>query len=381
MFINGSNASGVQVFDNYQNVLSSASTSKSKLHPAFDSQHSTTSTPGPSSSTPNLPEPLHSSQSFTALELDNFHLMGHYFTHVWRTVASDSDGEVDGELYELWHDIIPGLAIKHPFLLHALLALSAVHIAQSVPSTSISTSTSVSMANLAQHHHTLSLPLMRQALSSPMDSVIIQPLFACATFIAMYAFAHYLIPGIHSAAGPVEEFAQALTMLRGTAAIVRSGPGLLEETPFKLMLLPTPSNPEAPLIPEIESYLSALKAAHARMTWPGGSEEAEGYSFMIGMLRHTFILHYEEPTRQMAAIPFAVLLPEPVLSGIHDQKPFALCLVAGYATVLHRLKQHLWIQGWGKRVIDGIGKKLAGSEWEEIVAWPLEVASQDISAL
>lgn len=371
IFINASNPSEAQVFSNHQGHLSTASTSTPQPSPAVSPQNTTGSTPVPLSPSSNALEHVLGSQTFTALELDNLHLMIHYLTHAWRSIASDSNEEVDESDYELWHDIVPSLASKYPFMMHSLLAVSAVHFAQT--SNSMSTPALVAMANLAQHHHTLSLPLMREALSNSIDSAAIQPLFLCALLIAVYAFARPLIPGICTAVDPLEEFAQALGMLRGTVAIVRSGPGLLDGTPLKVMLLLSPSNPEAPLDAGTEGYIVALKAAHARMTWLGGDEEAEAYNFVIGLLRNSFLLYNEAPSKQIAAVPFAVFLPEPVLSGIHEEKPLALCLIAGYSVVLHRLKEHHMVRGWGRRVMDGVQRKLAGSEWEGVIAWPLDV--------
>ena len=303
--------------------------------------------------------------------------MSHYFTHTWQSIISDTDGEAKERHHELWHDLVPRLALTYPFLLHALLAVSAVHLALTTPMSSTIPSALDSMANLARHHHAQSLPLMRKALSSPIDNVVIQPLFVCSVFISMYAFAYSLIQGARTRLDPLEEFSYGLTMLHGISAVVHSDPRLLLDTPFKVMLIPNPSDPDAPLSPATEGYLAALRAANARMTWPGGREEAEAYEYMIGILRYTFLLHRETPGRVMTIIPFATKLPDPVLSAIREQQPLALCLVAGYATVLYSLKRNMWIQGWGGRVMEAVERKLEGTEWEEVIAWPLRVVSKD----
>jgi hypothetical protein len=303
--------------------------------------------------------------------------MSHYFTHAWKSIVSDTEGELKDSHHNLWHEIIPGLAVPYPFLMHAILAVSAVHFALTTPVDSTEDSARVSMANLAQHHLTLCLPLMRDALSAPIDSISIQPLFACSALIAMYAFGHSQIPDMQAAMHPLEQFSQAVTMFNGMASIVHAGPGLLENTPFKVGLLPTLSDPAAPLDAATESYLATLNSAYARMTWQAGSKEAEGYDFMLGILRYTFLLHHETSGRQIAAVPFAALMPEPVLSGVRNQQPFALCLVAGYAVVLHWLRRLLWIQGWGKRVLDAIEMKLMATEWEGLITWPLQVVASD----
>jgi hypothetical protein len=322
-------------------------------------------------------------QPFTALEVDNLRLMRHFCTHAWLSIVSEPDGSLNTDYRDLWCNVVPELAFAHPFLLHALLAVSAVHLLLTNPSlNSTATSASGSIANLAQHHHLQSLPLLRDALSAPADGnlTITTALFAAGALMALFAFGHSQIPADSTslaALSAIDEFVQALTMLRGMSAIVHSAPGSLESTPFKVMFPREPSDPTVPLSPATEGYFAALKAAHARTIWPGGHGEAEAYAAAIEILRYTFLLYREEPGRQGAAVPFAVWLPQPVLSGIRDHQPIALCLVAGYATILHWLREDLWIQGWGRRVMGGLRVGLASNEWEEVIAWPLQVVGSD----
>ena len=390
IFINGPNARASQILRNDQAVVTSPATYPALLTPPTPSQRLSPSAAidpndanesGPSSSnlSPGVIEHLEISQTFNALELDNLRLMSHYFTHVWQSIVSDTDGEAKDNHHALWHDLIPGLAVTHPFLLHALLAVSAVHLALTTPASSAIPSELESLANIARHHHAQSLPLIRQTLRSPLDSTIIQPLFASSMFIAMYAFTHSLIQDARTDLDPLDEFSYGLTMLHGMEAVVQCDPMLLLGTPFNVMLIPNPRDPDAPLSPATEGYLAALRAAHARMTWPGGRDEADAYGYMIDILRYTFVLHRETSGRMMAFLPFAIKLPDLVLSGIREQQPLALCLVAGYATVLYSLKNNLWIHGWGEGVMEGVERKLAGTEWEEVIAWPSRVVSRDPS--
>jgi hypothetical protein len=71
------------------------------------------------------------------------------------------------------------------------------------------------------------------------------------------------------------------------------------------------------------------------------------------ILRYTFLLYREAPERLLVELPFAAFLPEPVLSGIRAKKPLALCLVSGYAIALHWVRKYLWVQGWGRWVMEG----------------------------
>ena len=322
-------------------------------------------------------EHVHKLPIFTASELDNLRLMRHFCTHVWHSVAPEPDYAARTSTEYLWRDIVPDLALSHPLLLHALLAVSAVHLELTKKDSNFTFAFgSASMANLARQHHSESLSLMQDALNGPMDNTTIPPVFAASALIAMYAFGHSLTAN-HSAhfgdQNPIESFAQALTMLRGMSAVVCSQSSLLEKAPFKTMLPPEPTSRTATINPAAEGYIATLKAVHASMRWIDGQEQAEGYSRAIEFLRDTFLLHAEDSVSQGSMVPFAVRMPEQVLLGIREQQPLALCLIAGYATVLHWLRSHLWIQGWGRRVIDGVETILKGNEWQEVIAWPLRV--------
>lgn len=361
IFINGANSRGARTSRTHQPAAAASQPQPSIPLPKKDPEHT------------------HWPVTFTAFELDNLRLMRHFCSHVWPSIVPEPVDAVRSSDHDLWRDIVPDLALEHPFLLHALLAVSAVHF-ELIKKTSnfASTSASTSMANLAHHHHALSLPLMRDAMSEPIDETIIPLLFAAAALIAMYAFGHPWTTMNSSDLDlgdqtPIEDFARALTMLHGMSGIVYRGPGFMAETPFKVMLPPAFPDLSVAISLAEGGYIATLKVAHTRISWLGGQEVAEAYRTAIELLLQTFLLHHAEPTSQGSIVPFAVQLPEQVLSGIREQQPLALCLIAGYAAVLHWLRAHLWIQGWGRRVIEGVWKRLRGSEWEEVIAWPLQV--------
>jgi hypothetical protein len=49
--------------------------------------------------------------------------MEHFTTHTWLTLATDENTR------QMWRDIVPQLACQHEYLMHALLACTALHIA------------------------------------------------------------------------------------------------------------------------------------------------------------------------------------------------------------------------------------------------------------
>ncbi|ODQ64551.1 hypothetical protein NADFUDRAFT_10307, partial [Nadsonia fulvescens var. elongata DSM 6958] len=57
--------------------------------------------------------------SLSMVDLTLFH---HYMTETWHTISGAGIGD-----QPMWRDYMPKLALKHPFLMHALMAFSAAH--------------------------------------------------------------------------------------------------------------------------------------------------------------------------------------------------------------------------------------------------------------
>ena len=55
-----------------------------------------------------------------------------------------------------------------------------------------------------------------------------------------------------------------------------------------------------------------------------------------------------------------------------------MVILAHYGVVLHRLRDHVWLGGWGKEIVDAV-TKAAGLEWRVCLKFVVkEVKSRDI---
>jgi hypothetical protein len=133
--------------------------------------------------------------------------MYHYATTVYALVG------VRENLVHLWRDYIPKQAIKHPFLMHGLLALAAIHLAYLQPELS------------SQHlqafnkHQAVALEEFRSILSSSVDPTRADALFALAATLSVSSMAQTLTQ-VDDAALDMDTITELFILTRGVKNVI-----------------------------------------------------------------------------------------------------------------------------------------------------------------
>jgi len=102
--------------------------------------------------------------------------MHHFTTHTWLTLATDENTR------QMWHAIVPQLAYQHEFLMHALLACTALHMAYLNPDQHSE------LTIKARTHQDHAMPLFRAAIPS-VESETCDAVLIFARLVAITAFA------------------------------------------------------------------------------------------------------------------------------------------------------------------------------------------------
>ena len=318
--------------------------------------------------------------SFTPSERDNLRLMRYY------QVAAAADVSSSPTQTHLWTELVPELSFDHPFLLHSILGISALHRAltsKKLPEEQEDPDSVTSLAALAQHHHVLALNAFREQLAE-LAPEMITTLFVTAALISLHTFANPLLdekldPSLKL--DSVAEMATILYTLRGTGVIVRAGPEKLSTGPFSTLLLPELKDHSASLSVPIETALDRLKMRCYSSFAGIAEDEQKDYLFAIQLLRKTYMLWLEVPGVQMTGVPFAVLVPVTVLSAMREKQPLSLCILAMYGVVLHWLNRSVWLGPWGRRTVEAVAEEV-GEAWKPEVEWALkEVGKAERSAV
>jgi hypothetical protein len=105
--------------------------------------------------------------------------------HNWSTETSLSLSSTP-EVQQVWARTIIQIALQHRFLLHGVLAISALHVAYTRPS---STKEYRELVDYAAQHQTIALSLFQKALASPTPGGQREALFVLSVLISVIAIA------------------------------------------------------------------------------------------------------------------------------------------------------------------------------------------------
>lgn len=292
---------------------------------------------------------------FTATERDNLRLMSHYACYTCIAIAGPTS--IPRDVLLLWRDYVPQLAFKHDYLIHGLLGLSSLHLALSQPSMQHEHTV------LATHHHNIGIVAFRAQLTN-ITVHNIDALFAFSCIVVLYSFGIYR--SVQSQLDPIARIHEVLALVRGTGVIVKSGCHWLQQGPMSATMIPQVVDPMRELPVGTEGVLTELsRRIHTTIAT---TIHGDVYSAAISTLRSSFVLATERPDVKLAIAFFPVMVQPEFLMLVCIGEPLALAILANYAVILHWLRGHIWLEGWGKQVIDAVHQALP-QDWRECIAW------------
>ncbi|KAF7950082.1 hypothetical protein EAE96_007382 [Botrytis aclada] len=192
--------------------------------PETNSKASKDSGPSPPhySSTPQNEETLSSDTKSPSLNLENIDLIIHWFTKTVYTVNPPNNLAA----IKIGQTLILEEAMKHRFLLHGLLALSALHYADSHPDRQ-------KYVEIATAHHTRGLTLYHSILSN-MNNGNDTASIAFSSITAIFAFGLARPDAKQEASvGLIDDLVQAISLSKGWQTIMHVTRGLESPSPQK----------------------------------------------------------------------------------------------------------------------------------------------------
>ncbi|PCH05259.1 Short-chain dehydrogenase/reductase SDR [Penicillium occitanis (nom. inval.)] len=213
------------------------------------------------------------------LHLRDLELMHHYCLEGYKSISQDD------AFAQPFQKEVPKIALSHPFLMHGVLALSAVHLAY----LNKNGDRVNEYDELAAGHQTLALALFRKELDNitPSNSAA---LFVFSSIATVLAFASPQITGMHSLS-PIDEMLQISTLCRGIAEILQTSRGWLENSSDSWVTDMLSSKRRLsemqPLPADIEAKLAPVYKLNADLTRTGlDIQEAVACEEAISELSH-----------------------------------------------------------------------------------------------
>ena len=297
--------------------------------------------------------------SIVQLEMKNLELLHHFTTATYATLSMDED------LREIWRLVVPRIAFSYEFVMHAVLAMSALHLSVLKP-------TDKSYSLTAAGHHVKALGSLRTAFPAQHPRHA-EAIYAASSLTARYVYACPPVVGDNLPKAP-----SCIPALRGVTAVIYRCWKWVSEGDLSLLLLrkKVDENRYAGEDTEFPSSLFDLSRRGA----PGelDPEELEDdhvlgvYSEATEALKLSWDQFWEFDPREAATFKWPCTASDDFVRFLGDQRPRALVLLAHHCAMVELLDDRFW---WAK---DGGMKEITRiqgvleEKWKHWLDWPIE---------
>ncbi|KAF7714731.1 Sterol uptake control protein 2 [Penicillium ucsense] len=293
----------------------------------------------------------------TALNLPDLELMMHWCNDTYQTLSRNESTD------RVWRNAVPEEALSHPFLMHGILALSALHLARTGPDPSRKTA----FLNRAVTHQNQSLALFRELLSDIRESNA-KAMFAFASVVVVYTFGFPHTPDAQDPGSCIEDLYQVLFLARGVQQVIRSPAEYLSHTNFAPILQIEEIQTELP--DDANATINDLHEANEVCGAQNRAHETEVYTAAIDNVAEMLRWVYGGMTSNVVAGRWAIKLPSRFMELLREREPMALVLLAHFALLLHYLKHRWCFEDWCGRLAKAVWR-LLDHEWRSLVHWAM----------
>lgn len=297
--------------------------------------------------------------------------MYHYATTVCDIVS------VRDELIHLWRDYIPQQAISHPFLMHGILALAALHLAYLRPSSS------VQLLQTCDRHQAIALEKFRSILSSPVDPQLADARFALAATLSVSSMARNCAD-TDSSALDVNTIAELFILTRGVRDMIHLSSEHIRIGPMAplLHIRRCPEPTEVSLPPSVSAQFEAVQ----HMLNSYGLDLNAHHHCHIALLELRGIyrnIAHILPTGNVELGDLSrwqVLVSMGYITLVQAHNPPALVILAHYAATMAVVHTAWYTQVWAERALQSIDHALDGT-MQHWISWPMQQAKDRLSVL
>ena len=303
--------------------------------------------------------PLSSLPDFSFEDLG---LMHFYSTSTCFTIA-----DANPALRDTWQRVVPQEALCHPFLMHGVLSLAALH------QVSLHTDYRQQKFERAIYHHQLALTKSKAALQTLTEDNC-GSLFVLSATIAIFSLARPISPASDPLQDPVSRLLELTHLIGGSRIIVHAGYSWLEKSTVSPLLHSGFLKSKESLPDNLEYSIRTLESEIPL----GGNDEAasEAYRDALENLRTCFrnIDRLGGPDRtaqidnRVVVLSWLATMHEGLTILLSDRDPLALSILAHYAVILHTLDGIWWSRTWGHVLFRNVYEQL-DPPWRRRVEW------------
>lgn len=291
--------------------------------------------------------------------------MHHYTTHTYKTFQCRPQAQW------AFREEIPRLALRFPYLLHQVLAISAFHLAH------LSPEDRSAYVMRGSHHRSHAISSMRDGLSGEMTEIKAYALFTTSGFLMASTFVLYTLNDeLAGTSCPLDTMFEIIFLLRGTWAIQRAAVDQTKKNPSKSLIDGISLIYDEIALQPVETALKALRLG----IWanPELNDEVQratdsGIGSMLQCMEN------RPGPRVMTSIAIKTVFHWPMIVEsdyidlLHARHPAALTVFLFYCVIMQGQEGECWfLNGWSSKLVDTIFPLLQHSTWLDIGKWPLQ---------
>ena len=300
------------------------------------------------------------STSGQSLDQHDLRLLWHYMRFIATTDASDP------VVVEIRQDDFVAEALEHPFLMEAMLSMSALHLRSL-------NDTRADWAIIAEHKKARALAGYMAALASVTEDNVLAA-FSCSVLLPVTFFATSALD-IAAAPQTADHIIQAVcTVFRlqcGIGAVMRTfRSDRLWKSRICLMMQRASTCQPRPLPEDTTQTLAHLRALVQEHTGQDAAHSVLCLSAIDQMERCMQLLSNGDRIDVDCEHIFGwpVLCGESYIEALVARDPPALAILACYGAVLHHLRSLWFIGDWGRHIVRASCAFL-NPAWHEAAAW------------
>ncbi|KAE8442462.1 hypothetical protein EG329_003305 [Mollisiaceae sp. DMI_Dod_QoI] len=310
-----------------------------------------------------------SSQASTPSILAQFSMLDMELLHHWTTVTVQASIDFLTGI-ELYRTTVIRFAFEYPFVMHQLLALTAIHISYLRPNKQST------YRHAADSHAAMALSLFRTEIGN-LTTENCHACFSFSTTIFMYAWASQELDKPSTLIfKPSSTYQSAdiqwVKLHRGTNTILTTWWPVLENGPCHCLFVPwkdlDPNGPD-PLLLDDEKHLTSLRGSWKDL--PDQQRQILDTNLKITRRALSRVDFIPGSSRLAAGISWFSQISDEFIQMLAEKVPEALLIVCYYCVVLEKLSDTWWMKGKAENLLRTVLTEL-GEGWDTWTRWPMD---------
>lgn len=299
------------------------------------------------------------------LNIRDMELLLHWCSSTYATMAHTTEVE------NVFQFLLPTEGLTYPFVLHGVLALSALHIARTE-----NRSDRPEYFSIALEHQNCALALFRPEVLS-LNCENSNTLFLFSGILYQLAFAKGPCSPFAEIYDPIHDLLQGFDLCRGLREMTGLTWHWVKEGRISDVLFRVDDNKIWPLSDQVQEAFSRLSRLNEHYGKDVGTHDTACYASAISSLTDLMEISQGKPRRAELALRWSFNLTDKYVDLLRERDSMALVILAHYCLLLHNGRRQWWMEDWSLHLARSVWG-LLDEDWRPSAMWALKEVGLEV---